>query len=66
MGQLPMLEVDGKKMNQSTAICRYLGKQFGLGGKDAWEDLEIDATVDTLNDLRTSKYCFVFFNDWCI
>ncbi|XP_066602106.1 glutathione S-transferase-like [Prorops nasuta] len=52
-GQVPILEVDGKKIHQSTAICRYLAKQFGLGGKDAWQDLEIDACVDTIHDLRS-------------
>ncbi|NP_001165918.1 glutathione S-transferase S2 [Nasonia vitripennis] len=51
-GQVPILEVDGKKINQSTAICRYLAKQFGLTGKDDWENLEIDAAVDTINDMR--------------
>ncbi|XP_008203102.1 glutathione S-transferase [Nasonia vitripennis] len=51
-GQVPILEVDGKKVCQSTAICRYLAKQFGLAGKDDWEALEIDAAVDTIHDLR--------------
>lgn len=54
-GQVPILEVDGKRVCQSTAICRYLAKQFGLAGKDDWEALEIDATVDTIHDLRASK-----------
>ncbi|KAF7388382.1 hypothetical protein HZH68_012324 [Vespula germanica] len=51
-GQVPMLEVDGKKVNQSTAIARYLAKQHGLAGKNDWEALEIDAIVDTIHDLR--------------
>ncbi|KAG7213587.1 hypothetical protein KM043_002841 [Ampulex compressa] len=51
-GQVPVLEVDGKMINQSTAICRYLAKQHGLVGKSDWEALEIDATVDTIHDLR--------------
>ncbi|XP_043486269.1 glutathione S-transferase-like isoform X1 [Polistes fuscatus] len=51
-GLVPMLEVDGKKISQSVAISRYLAKQFKLTGKDDWEDLEIDATVDTIHDLR--------------
>lgn len=54
-GQVPMLEVDGKKINQSTAIARYLAKQHGLAGKNDWEALEIDAIVDTIHDLRASK-----------
>lgn len=54
-GQVPVLEVDGKKINQSTAICRYLAKQYKLAGKDDWEALEIDAIVDTIHDLRSSK-----------
>ncbi|XP_047360630.1 glutathione S-transferase-like [Vespa velutina] len=51
-GQVPMLEVDGKKINQSTAIARYLAKQHGLAGKNDWEALEIDAIVDTIHDVR--------------
>lgn len=55
-GQVPVLEIDGKKVNQSTAICRYLAKQHGLAGKDDWENLEIDVAVDNIHDLRASKY----------
>jgi hypothetical protein len=31
-----------------------LAKQYGLAGKNDWENLEIDATVDTIHDLRAS------------
>jgi Glutathione S-transferase, N-terminal domain len=55
MGQMPMLEVDGKKMYQSISICRYLAKKVGLGGSTDFEDYEIDNVVDTVNDLRSSK-----------
>ncbi|KAL6268618.1 hypothetical protein P5V15_001750 [Pogonomyrmex californicus] len=51
-GKVPVLEVDGKKINQSVAISRYLAKQCDLAGKNDWEALEIDATVDTIHDLR--------------
>ncbi|CAL7934088.1 unnamed protein product [Xylocopa violacea] len=51
-GQVPVLEVDGKQVAQSVAISRYLAKQCGLVGKNDWEALEIDATVDTINDIR--------------
>lgn len=56
MGQMPVLEVDGKRAHQSLAITRYLAKQVGLNGADAWEDLEIDTVVDTINDLRLSEF----------
>ncbi|KAL0132503.1 hypothetical protein PUN28_000328 [Cardiocondyla obscurior] len=51
-GKVPVIEVDGKKIDQSVAICRYLAKQGGLAGKNDWEALEIDSTVDTIHDLR--------------
>lgn len=51
-GQVPVLEIDGKKVHQSIAICRYLAKQVKLAGDNDWENLEIDAIVDTVNDLR--------------
>lgn len=34
------------------AITRYVAKQVGLVGANAWEDLEIEIAVDTINDLR--------------
>nr|CAD7411034.1 unnamed protein product [Timema poppensis] len=49
-GKTPVLEIDGKRTHQSVAICRYLGKQFGLAGKDDWENLEID-TILTWADM---------------
>ncbi|KAK6633935.1 hypothetical protein RUM44_004542 [Polyplax serrata] len=51
-GQVPFLEVDGKVINQSSAICRYLAKQCGLAGKSDWDALEADAVVDTITDFR--------------
>lgn len=60
-GQLPFLEHNGKTVNQSVAIARYLAKIVNLAGNDEWENLEIDAIVDTVNDLRTSKKKIVLF-----
>ena len=55
MKQMPVLEIEGKKHFQSVSICRYLATKFGLSGKDADENLEIDSVVDTFVDMRLSK-----------
>lgn len=60
-GQLPVLEHNGKQIGQSISICRYLAKVVKLTGNDDWENLEIDATVDTINDLRQSNMHFFYF-----
>ncbi|KAJ3663472.1 hypothetical protein Zmor_007731 [Zophobas morio] len=59
-GLLPLLEHNGKQVNQSKAIARYLAKKVKLVGDDDWENLEIDAIVDTLDDLR-QKVVTIFF-----
>ena len=63
MGQMPVLEVDGKRAHQHLAITRYLAKVVGLVGADAWEDLEIDTVVDTINDFRLSEFS-LFGQQW--
>ncbi|XP_071440034.1 uncharacterized protein [Hetaerina americana] len=57
-GHVPILEVDGKTVHQSVAICRYLAKQFNLAGADDWESLQCDMMIDTFSDLRdpVNKY----------
>lgn len=54
-GQMPLLEHNGKTINQSLAIARYVAKQVKLTGNDDWENLEIDAVVDTISDIGHSK-----------
>ncbi|CAH0392782.1 unnamed protein product [Bemisia tabaci] len=51
-GKLPVLDIDGKVVTQASPICRYYAKKCGLNGKDDWEDLLIDATVGTFDDMR--------------
>lgn len=59
MGTLPLLEVDGKKMYQSISILRLLAKKLGLSGSTDLENFEIDQIVDTVVDLRESKYILI-------
>jgi glutathione S-transferase len=55
MNSLPCLQVDGKRINQSLACCRFLAKTIGgLAGSDDWENLQIDTIADTVNDFRLS------------
>lgn len=60
-GQMPVLEHNGKIGHQSVALARYVAKQVNLVGKDDWENLEIDATVDTINDFQNSKVSYIYF-----
>ncbi|CAG9860646.1 unnamed protein product [Phyllotreta striolata] len=62
-GQVPVLEHDGKVMNQSLAICRYLAKLTKLDGSSDWENLEIDAAAETISDLRTKIGLFYYEKD---
>jgi len=55
-GTVPLLEIDGKVLNQSLAICRYLAKKANLAGSDEWESLLIDIAVDNIKDFGQCKY----------
>jgi len=51
MGQLPVLEVDGEQLCQSTAIARYLARDCGLAGKNNWDMARADMIVDGIFDM---------------
>lgn len=56
MEKVPVLEIDGKKYHQSLSICRYIAKKCNAYGSNDLEALEIDAAVDSIDDLRNGKY----------
>jgi len=51
MGQMPVLEVDGKMLCQSTAIARYLAREFGLAGNNTFDMAKADMYVDGIFDM---------------
>lgn len=55
LGQLPVLEIDGKGYTQTLPLCRYLGRLLKLDGKDMLEDLAIDSAVEMTWDMLRSK-----------
>lgn len=55
MGQVPVLEIDGKQYHQSRAIGRFIAKKGNLYGSDDFEAMEIDAVVDSIDDIRQGK-----------
>jgi glutathione S-transferase len=63
LGQMPVLEVDGVKLPQSMTIARFLAKQFGLAGKDNFEQAKVDAVVDTSIDLAVKFVPILFEQD---
>ena len=59
--QVPVLEVDGKKLCESNAINLYLAEKFNLMGKDAEENYQISNLLMTLDDIgkvnKEYKFC---------
>merc|ERR1711990_943015 len=50
-GQVPVLEVGDKALNQSHAILRFIGSQKGYYGPDPFDSHFADAVLDTTDDL---------------
>jgi len=51
-GALPVLEVDGKVLAQSSAILRYIGQTHDMHPSDPWIAAEHDALMESVEDLR--------------
>uniref|UniRef100_A0A8D0BY94 glutathione transferase n=1 Tax=Salvator merianae TaxID=96440 RepID=A0A8D0BY94_SALMN len=49
--QVPMVEIDGKKMVQTRAILNYIAAKYNLYGKDIKERAVIDMYVEGTTDL---------------
>eukprot|EP01066_Platyproteum_vivax_P009700 Platyproteum_vivax@DN4286_c0_g1_i2.p1 len=53
LGQVPILEVDGKVYCQSNAILHYAGTRSGFYPKDPLEAMRCDQAIETMSDILT-------------
>jgi len=51
LGQLPVLEVDGQHITQSSAILRYAGRLAGLVPSDSFQQLRVDEVLSLIDEL---------------
>ncbi|CAJ0579695.1 unnamed protein product, partial [Mesorhabditis spiculigera] len=49
-GKMPVLEVDGEKIPESSAIARFVARKFGFGGQTPVQMAWVDAIVDGFKD----------------
>ena len=61
LGQLPVLEVDGKAIGQSMTIARFLARRYNLAGKNDLEEAEADMLIDSMTDTLEGKWRFGLF-----
>ncbi|CAI5454868.1 unnamed protein product [Caenorhabditis angaria] len=55
LGQIPVLDIDGVKIGQTTAIARYLGHQFHRAGTNAVECARLDMIADVIQEMTNSS-----------
>ncbi|XP_036614876.1 glutathione S-transferase P-like [Trichosurus vulpecula] len=61
-GQLPKFTDGDLTLYQSNAILRYLGRKYGLYGKDDREQALLDVANDGLEDLRRKYLGLIYQN----
>uniref|UniRef100_A0A183CB11 glutathione transferase n=1 Tax=Globodera pallida TaxID=36090 RepID=A0A183CB11_GLOPA len=59
-GKVPVLEVDGKQLGQSTTILRFLAEKFALAGKDEWEKAKADEIINFQKDAYTELAPYIY------
>ena len=57
---MPLLQVDGKKLNETMAIAQYLGGEFGLSGVNSWEAAQCTFIAGVFKDMIPAKQGAVF------
>ena len=54
LGRVPILEHKGRSIGQSGPVARFLAKEFGLMGADAWEAAEIEGICEHVTDVKAA------------
>lgn len=62
-GQLPVLDVDGFKLCQSSTIALYLADEFGFAGKNKLERARIHMICDCLSDVAKNIFPILITQD---
>uniref|UniRef100_A0A914V4A5 glutathione transferase n=1 Tax=Plectus sambesii TaxID=2011161 RepID=A0A914V4A5_9BILA len=62
-GQIPVLEVDGKKLGQTAAIYQYLANQFGYNGKSDWETAQVQELIGSVEDVFNAMHPIFMVQD---
>ncbi|CAH1248709.1 HPGDS [Branchiostoma lanceolatum] len=63
MGHLPILEVDGTTLCESTTIARFVAKRAGMVGKDDLEEAKADMIVDGVKEVFRKLLTMFFEKD---
>ncbi|OQV12186.1 putative S-crystallin SL11 [Hypsibius exemplaris] len=60
---LPVLEIDGKQLAQSSAIARYLAGVFDLGGRNNLEKALVDSAAELIDEILSDALKIIFEHD---
>merc|ERR1711862_361358 len=60
LGQLPVIEVDGKTYPQSMALARYAARLSDLYPSDPLETLSVESVMDSMMELFSPMVDIVF------
>ncbi|CEL93412.1 unnamed protein product [Vitrella brassicaformis CCMP3155] len=62
-GQLPVVEIDGKRLAQTLACCMYVGKKAGLVPTDDWELAKMFEFIGGVEDTQMKITMSIYEQD---
>ena len=60
---VPVLDVDGEALTQSSTISRYVGKLTNLYPEDSWQAAICDEVIDVIEDLDSQLFTMLPLTD---